>query len=185
MLFLEDIRFLLMSAHIASWSLDPSTQTGAVITDSKKRIISCGYNGLPKGVEDTYERLNNREIKYSMVCHCERNAIVFAQRDLDGCTLYTWPFMSCSVCSGVVVQSGIKRVVAPLNNNERWKDSFTLSTQIFNEAGVEIVLIDPSNIPSLTLNSSEPPTEKLQNILDKKSDWSFLNPLNWFRGELL
>jgi dCMP deaminase len=150
-----DIRFLLMAAHVASWSKDPSTTTGAIIT-KKKQLISAGYNGLPQGVEDTYERLNNRELKYSMINHCERNAIVLAQRDITGCTLYTWPFMSCSVCSGVVVQSGISRVVAPLNNNPRWVDSFKLSTEIFTEAGVEIVLVDPSKIPMLILN---PPVE--------------------------
>lgn len=146
-----DIRFLLMSAHVASWSLDPSTQTGAVITDGK-RLVSIGYNGLPQGVEDTHERLHNRDIKYQMIVHCERNAIIFAQRSLVGCTLYTWPFMSCAVCAGMVVQAGIKRVVAPVNYNERWKDSFVLSTQIFNEAGVEIVLIEPADIPQLILN---------------------------------
>jgi dCMP deaminase len=147
-----DIRFLLMSAHAASWSLDPSTQTGAVIVNENRRIVSLGYNGLPQGVEDSYERLHNRDLKYQMTVHCERNAIIFAQKDLTNCTLYTWPFLSCSVCAAMVIQAGIKRVVAPVNNNPRWADSFVLSTQMFNEAGVEIELIEPDLIPSLTLN---------------------------------
>lgn len=138
-----DLRFLHLAEHIASWSLDPSTQTGAVITDGK-RLVSVGYNGLPKGVEDTHERLHDRELKYALVVHCERNAIIFAQKDLAGCTLYTWPFMSCSVCAGMVIQAGITRVVAPVNDNPRWVDSFVLSTQMFNESGVEVRLVDPA-----------------------------------------
>lgn len=135
-----DRRFIELAKHIASWSKDPSTQTGAVIVDQKKRIVSVGYNGLSVGVQDTPERLNNREIKYKIIVHCERNAIIFANRDLEGCTLYTWPFMSCSTCAAMVIQSGIKRVVAPYNNNERWVEEFQLATEIFREAGVDIKL---------------------------------------------
>lgn len=135
-----DRRFIELAKHIASWSKDPSTQTGAVIVDQKKRIVSVGYNGLSIGVQDTPERLNNREIKYKIIVHCERNAIIFANRDLEGCTLYTWPFMSCSTCAAMVIQSGIKRVVAPYNNNERWVEEFKLATEIFREAGVDIKL---------------------------------------------
>lgn len=135
-----DIRYLDLAKHIASWSKDPSTQTGAVITDSENRLVSIGYNGLPKGVEDTEERLHNREVKYQLIVHCERNAIIFAQRNLQGCTLYTWPFMSCSVCAAMVIQSGITRCVAPYSDNPRWVDSFRLTEQMFKEAGIQLDL---------------------------------------------
>lgn len=146
-----DTRFLLMAAHVASWSKDPSTQTGAIIVDSNRRVQSIGYNGLPKGVEDTHERLHNRELKYLLISHCERNAIIFAQKDLTGSTLYTWPFLSCSVCAGVVIQAGITRVVAPVNDNPRWVDSFKLSRQMFLESGVDVVLIEPTDITPITI----------------------------------
>ncbi len=137
-----DIRFVELAKHIACWSKDPSTQTGAVIVDNNRRIVSVGYNGLSKGVKDTPERLNNRDIKYKIIVHSERNAIIFAQRNLDGCTLYTWPFMSCSTCASMVIQAGIKRVVAPYSDNERWVDEFKLSSEILNEAGVFIDLLN-------------------------------------------
>lgn len=135
-----DYRFISLAEHIAQWSKDPSTKTGAVIVDKNNRIVSVGYNGLPKGTLDLPERLNNRELKYKIIVHCERNAIIFAQRDLSGCTLYTHPFMSCATCASMVIQSGIKRIVAPYNDNERWVPDFKLSTQLFNEAGIDIVL---------------------------------------------
>ena len=63
-----DERFLALAHHISLWSKDPSTQVGCVIVDPlNRRVISTGFNGLPVGVEDTAERLENREIKYEMI----------------------------------------------------------------------------------------------------------------------
>ncbi|MBT3764776.1 MAG: CMP deaminase, partial [Rhodospirillales bacterium] len=90
-----DHRFLNLARFIANWSKDPSTQVGCVIADPMMRIVSTGFNGLPSGVEDTIERLENRDIKYEMVVHAERNAIIDAKRDLSGLTLYVWPLMPC------------------------------------------------------------------------------------------
>jgi len=139
-----DYRFLMMARHIASWSKDPSTQTGAVIVDHNRRVVSVGYNGLPKGVCDTHERLHNRELKYKIISHCERNAIIFAQKNLSNCTLYTWPFMSCSTCASMVIQSGITRCVAPPIPEYlkgRWEDDMEISKQMFKEAGVELNIL--------------------------------------------
>lgn len=135
-----DRRFLELAAFVASWSKDPSTQTGAVITQGR-RIVSVGYNGLAAGVADSSERLDNRELKYKLIVHCERNAIIYAQQNLHGATLYTWPFMSCGPCAAMVIQAGIKRCVAPRNDNPRWQADFALSREMFNEAGVELVLL--------------------------------------------
>ena len=134
-------RFLSLAEHIAQWSKDPITQVGAVIVDPCRRIVSTGYNGLPQGVDDTDNRLHTREIKYEMIVHGEINAILFAKQDLLGSTLYTWPFMPCSRCASIVIQSGIKTVVAPLNDSPRWKDSFQLSQTMFAEAGVRLLLL--------------------------------------------
>lgn len=136
-----DRRYLDMARLVSTWSKDPSTQTGAVIVDPELRVVSVGYNGFPVGVADTDERLHNRETKYKLIVHCERNAMLFAKRDLEGCTLYTWPFMSCAPCAGMVIQAGIKRCVAPLNNNPRWVEDFKMATMMFTEAGVEVDLI--------------------------------------------
>ena len=134
-----DLRFLEMAKLVAGWSKDPSTQTGAVISYPSNQIVSVGFNGFPSRIKDD-ERLNIREVKYQMMVHCEVNALLFAKGDIDGCTLYTWPFMSCSRCASVMIQAGISRHVAPVNDNERWKESFALSVKLFDEAGVQIQL---------------------------------------------
>jgi dCMP deaminase len=135
-----DNRYLALAKFVAQWSKDPSTQTGAVIADHQGYVVALGYNGFARGVQDTKERLDDRETKYKMVVHCERNAIISAKRDLTGYTLYTWPFMSCGPCAGMVIQAGIRRCVAPHNDNPRWQADFALTEQMFKEANVELVL---------------------------------------------
>ena len=135
-----DIRYLELAKFVSSWSKDPSTKTGAVIVDSNNYVVSLGFNGLPRKVKDTEERLQSRDLKYKMIVHCERNAIIAAKKDLTGCTLYTYPFMSCSPCAGLVIQAGITRCVAPLNDNPRWIEDFKLTEIMFKEAGVELCL---------------------------------------------
>ena len=141
-----DLRFLEMAKHVASWSKDPSTKVGAVIFDGQNRVVSLGYNGFPKGVDDNPERYSDRQLKYKMVVHAEANAILFAQRSLAGCSIATWPFMSCSACAAMLIQSGIKRCIAPRLSDElalRWSESCATSTMMFAEAGVDLVLYDP------------------------------------------
>jgi len=136
-----DYRFLKLARLVGGWSKDPSRKVGAVIVDESRRVISVGYNGFAAGVEDSPDRYDNREIKYEMIIHAEVNAILFANRDLHGCTLYTWPFQPCSRCASIVVQKGINRVVSLKDDDERWAKSFTLANQIFNEAKVTVDIL--------------------------------------------
>jgi len=143
-----DTRFLDLSEHISKWSKDPSTKVGAVIVDDYRRIVSTGYNGFPQGVMDSYDRLADRDIKYEMVIHAEANAILFAHQRMNDMTLYTTPFQPCSRCASLIIQSGISRVISydiddsnDLFEN-RWTNSFKLAKQLFDEAGVELLLLE-------------------------------------------
>ena len=51
-----DRRFLALAEHVADWSKDPSTKTGAVIVRPDRTIASMGYNGFPRGMADTDDR---------------------------------------------------------------------------------------------------------------------------------
>lgn len=138
-----DLRFLNLAQHVSTWSKDPSTQVGAVITDTFNRVLSVGYNGLARNVDDSDERLNDRNLKYKLIIHAEKNAILFSQTSLQNAVLYTYPFMPCATCASFVIQSGIKRIVAPISNNERWLVDFELSTKLFDEAHIQLDLINP------------------------------------------
>ena len=127
-----------LAKHVSKLSKDPSTKVGAVIFDNKRRLLSAGYNGLPRGVHDTEERLNNRDTKYKMVLHAERNAIAFASGSLEGSTLFcTHP--CCTQCAAQVIQMGVAHVCWPTPEVDfvrRWSNDMTLAMEMFIEAGV-------------------------------------------------
>ena len=133
-----DHRFLEMGRLISTWSKDPSTQVGAVIVDDERRVVSLGYNGFPIGISDDF-RLDNRNTKYKMVVHAECNALLFAAKPLAGCTIYTYPFMPCPSCAGMIVQSGIDKVVSYKTNTVRWAADFEVSRKMFEETDVTLI----------------------------------------------
>ncbi len=140
-----DRRFLELAKFYSSFSKDPSTKVGAVLVKDGNRVVGLGYNGFPRGVVDSPERLDNREIKYAMVVHAEANAILMAGDKAKGASLYVFPTFVmppiCSECCKLVIQSGIKEVVgyAPDMNDERikrWIKSIEISQTMCREAGV-------------------------------------------------
>ena len=140
-----DRRFIDLALHISEWSKDPSTKVGCIVVGEDREIRSTGFNGFPRGIEDSMERLEDRELKYPLICHAEENAIMHAARigvSLKGCTAYvTWP--PCNRCSRSLIQAGIKKIVIPSDVEipERWNDEFDLSKSMLNEAGIELKII--------------------------------------------
>ncbi|MBE28012.1 MAG: hypothetical protein CMB06_02745 [Euryarchaeota archaeon] len=137
-----DQRFLNLAKHISEWSKDPSTQVGCVVVGPDREIRSTGFNGLPRGIEDNNERLNNREIKYPLICHAEENAIMHAARigiSLKDCTAYvTWP--PCTRCARSLIQAGVSTIIYPkdIDIPDRWMEDFNLSLNMLKEAKINI-----------------------------------------------
>ena len=140
-----DIRFLKLAKEVASWSKDPSTQTGAVIVRPDKTIASVGYNGFPREMVDDENLLNNREEKYDRTIHAELNAILASKETLTGYSIYVSPWMPCSRCAVHVIQANISNVIAVKASEdklERWKDSFDRTKKYLDECGVELIEVD-------------------------------------------
>jgi dCMP deaminase len=140
-----DLRLIGLAKHVAQWSKDPSTQVGAVIADEKHRVLSLGFNGFARGVRDLAERLENRETKYDMIIHAERNALLFANAPVDGASVYVWPLLPCAQCAATLIQAGIAEVIAPAadaERAERWAAQIELARTMFAEAGVKVVELD-------------------------------------------
>jgi dCMP deaminase len=142
-----DARFLDMAKLVAGWSKDPSTQTGAVIVRPDRTVASLGYNGFPRRMMDYPERYVNREEKYERIVHCEMNAVLNAHGPVNGCTLYTWPLMSCKRCAVHMAQAGIWRCVAPLlkpgtDRYERWQPQLDIAKRWLEECGVFVSLVE-------------------------------------------
>lgn len=137
-----DERFLCLAQHVACWSRDPSTQVGCVIVNPRRQVVSTGFNGFPRGVDDSPARYADRPTKYLMVVHAEANAVLQAGGDVRGGTAYvTHP--PCARCAAVLIQAGIVRIVTcepDAGMAERFKDSFGAAELMLHEAGVEVSL---------------------------------------------
>jgi dCMP deaminase len=141
-----DFKYCELAHHISRWSKDPSKKIGAIVVGNRGQILSQGFNGFPRGIADTKDRLENREEKYKYVVHAEMNCIYNASLNgvsLNGATLYNYGLPVCSECSKGIIQVGIARVVIytpEYNKNEFdqiWIDSGELARKMFNEARVE------------------------------------------------
>lgn len=109
-----DRRFLALAQHISMWSKDPSTKCGAVIVRPDRTIASLGYNGFPRGIDDSPSTYAERELKYSRVVHAEMNAILNCTERPQGMTLYTFSNgwgPCCDRCAVHIIQAGIARIV--------------------------------------------------------------------------
>ena len=141
-----DIRFMRMAHEVASWSKDPSTKVGCVLVKDRK-IISMGYNGFPRLIEDDLNRLIDREVKYEMTVHAEQNAVITAALhgiSTEGSTAYV-TFSPCSRCAAVLINAGISTVVVSAADviPDRWLENFRLAAELLNEAGIGHEIIDP------------------------------------------
>lgn len=146
-----DIRLLQLASLVATWSKDPSTKVGAVVADANHRIISIGFNGFPRGVEDGEHLLMDRDEKLMRTIHAEENALLFTRVSIEGCTIYTTHF-PCARCAAKIIQSGIAHVIIPQPSlhtasfNQRWAVDTACATSMFDEAGVEVKMVDVNNV---------------------------------------
>jgi len=129
-------------AAIASFrSKDPSTQHGAVIVDSKHKILGVGYNGFPRGLSDDIFPWTAPE-KYKYVVHAEKNAILNATSNIERATLYLFSvkgYYPCSECAQMIAQKGIEEVVLcfGIDKNTKVYD-WEATRKIFNHAETKV-----------------------------------------------
>ena len=128
-----------LAKTISTWSKDRSTGVGAVIVNDNKKVLSIGFNGFPRGVDDDVESRHTRPEKNHYVVHAERNALDEAETSLVGATIYC-TFFTCATCAHGIIQKGLKKVVAPEPdwNAERYSESQSHALQMYKEAGVEV-----------------------------------------------
>lgn len=129
-------------AHLSALrSKDPNTQVGACIVDKDNKIVSVGYNGMPRGVKDEdvpWAREGGFvDTKYAYVVHAELNAILNTPRLLKDCTLYVSLF-PCNECAKAIIQSGIKKIVYE-SDKYNGTDGNIVSKKMLKMAGIELV----------------------------------------------
>ena len=122
-------------------SKDPNTKVGACIVDQDHKVVSIGYNGMPRNCDEDQLSWNKGEgldSKYLYVCHAEFNAILNTRNNaaLKGCTLYVTLF-PCNECSKAIIQTGIKEVVYA-DNKYKEQISTQASLKMLTLAGVKV-----------------------------------------------
>jgi dCMP deaminase len=140
-------RYMAMAKEVAQWSKDPNTKVGAIAVGSKGQILSQGYNGFPRGINDSEDRLNDRETKYKYVVHAEMNVIynaTYSGVSLDGSKLYVYGLPVCSECAKGIIQVGITEVYVAqecIDLRPQWFVSFQQTMDMFNEAGIKVFAV--------------------------------------------
>ena len=122
-------------------SKDPNTQVGCCIVSPDNKILSMGYNGLPRGCSDddfpwTRDGEDPLETKYVYSTHSELNAILnYSGGSLEGARMYVSLF-HCNECEKAIIQSGIKEVIYDC---DKYADtpSVIASKRMMSAAGVK------------------------------------------------
>lgn len=132
-------------------SKDPSTQVGACIVNSDKKIIGIGYNGLPIGIDDDSFPWSKDgdylDTKYPYVCHAELNAILNSTKNLKGATIYVTLF-PCNECTKAIIQSGIKSLYY-ISDKYKELEMTVASKRMLDTAGITYTQLD--SITEITL----------------------------------
>ncbi len=110
-----DEYFMGIAMLSAMRSKDPNTCVGACIVSEDNKILSVGYNGMPRGCSDDeypWERIGgNLDTKYFYVCHAELNALLnYDGPSLKGARVYTTLF-PCNECAKALIQRGVSEIV--------------------------------------------------------------------------
>lgn len=108
-----DTYFLSQCFLIAERSPDPDTKHGTIVVASDHTPLSFGYNGFPRGCDDTMIPLTRPE-KYAWLVHSEEAAIDNAAKHgaaaLQGSTFYTTG-CPCSRCARGIINAGAIAIV--------------------------------------------------------------------------
>lgn len=106
--------FLGLAKVVSQRSHDVHTQHGCIIVDKNNRILGVGYNGFPRGLDDSVLP-TERPYKYQWMIHAEKNALANCVVRPDGATAYVTG-QCCNDCVIALWQEGIQKIVMADNH---------------------------------------------------------------------
>ena len=158
-----DEYFMKIAETVATKSKDPSSKMGCVIVDTNKRVVSLGYNGMLQGADESKMTLKERPMKYYFAIHSEMNALIFAKRDLTGCTLYN-KVANCENCLKYCLQAGVKRFVyEELRVHSHSTDKTHSMTNIETDEAIIRLLASMPEVETLNIKNGK---TYIEDILD-------------------
>lgn len=147
--------YFMSIALISSFrSKDPHSQNGACIVDSDNKIIGIGYNGLPRGLDDSdphyWKKDDDLEFSFhTYVVHAEENAILNSiGKQMEEGRMYITQ-SPCNKCAQKIIQVGIKKVIHVLreDHNDKHVKLNRAVDKMFKDAGVELIYYYDLDIP--------------------------------------
>lgn len=140
-------RYMKMADLVATWSKDPDRQVGAIAVGNKGQILSQGYNGFPRKIEDN-ERLQSRD-KLKFMVHAEAN-LVYNTMHNGGSLLDSSIFISglppCLDCSKSLIQVGVKDIYVQSQHlkevSQNWVENLEESRLLLQEAKIGLHYVD-------------------------------------------
>ena len=164
-----DEYFMGIADEAAKRSKDPSTQLGCVIVDPNHRPVSFGYKGMIQGADESKMTLSERPMKYYFAIHSEMNALLFAKRDVSGCTLYN-TVATCENCLKYCLQAGIKRFVYRRLRVRSYSENEQKSmTNIETDEAVIRLLASMPEVETLNLSNGKTYIEDILDSYEKGS----------------
>lgn len=176
-----DEYFMGIADEVAKRSKDPSSQNGCVIVDSRHRPVSFGYNGTIQGADESKLTLSERPMKYYFAIHSEMNALLFAERDLSGCTIYN-KMATCENCLKYCLQAGIKRFVYKelRVGSYRSGSRHSMNTIDTDEAVIRLLAAMPE-VETLNISNGKTYTQDILDSYDKDSE-EYKRLVRWVSG---
>ena len=127
-----------LAIHVSTMSKDPDHKVGAIIVNHDRIVVGMGFNGFPRGVQDTPYRYEDKIVKRKIIVHAEANAILNSTTSVRGLTMFTTRF-PCSECAKLIIQSGISQVLTyPLERSSTWAADAEWTKIMFREAAVHL-----------------------------------------------
>lgn len=127
---------------IASKSKDPSRKIGAIAVKDE-HIVMTGFNGFPRGVEDTDVDRYQKKYKNLFTLHAEANIVSLSARrgiSLEGCTVYC-NLHPCYMCAKLLINAGVSSVKCPplvLEPEGSELYHFDVARDMMREAGIKL-----------------------------------------------
>lgn len=138
--------YMMRFAYVAAMRATcPRRHVGAIITDSAHRIVATGYNGAARK-QPSCDEVGCQMVEGHCVrtLHAESNAIDFAGRFAEGCTLYV-TVTPCWDCAKRAVNAGISRVCY----DEHYESRYGKSTDVpdfLRDAGIVVDRMSPDQM---------------------------------------
>ena len=150
-------KYLKSSEKLATdFSKDPSTKVGAMVIQDPDVMVSYGYNGMLRGLDDHDPKRQERPEKYFWYEHAERNTIYNKARDVVSGKLMLLNHVPSMESARAISSSGIKTLIFPSFPGIRNESGTPVDEEIlthhrrvarlFRETGVEWATFEDMNM---------------------------------------